>query len=372
MKTISVLRSTLSFGFILTAILSCSDPGERTTVTIEGEQFLIDGTLTYKGRYWEGYRIEGLLMNSRMVQGIFDDMNPETTVRWKYPDTGQWDADRNTSEFVNAMDAWHAHGLLSFTINLQGGSPMGYGNQGWYNSAYDGKGELRPEYMARLKKILDSAESLKMVPIVGLFYFGQDQYLEDDAAVINATENAIDWLLDQGYRNILIEVANECDNNDYDREIIKAPRIHELIELVKSRERDGFRFLVSTSYNGNRLPHPNVVTAADFILIHGNGVSEPARITEMVELTRQMEGFRAMPIVFNEDDHYDFSRENNNMVAAVGAYASWGYFDFRRDGEPFEDGFQSVPADWKISSDRKKAFFGKVKEITGYNNTDIN
>ena len=359
MKTISVLRSTLSFGFILTAILSCSDPGERTTVTIEGEQFLIDGTLTYKGRYWEGYRIEGLLMNSRMVQGIFDDMNPETTVRWKYPDTGQWDADRNTSEFVNAMDAWHAHGLLSFTINLQGGSPMGYGNQGWYNSAYDGKGELRPEYMARLKKILDSAESLKMVPIVGLFYFGQDQYLEDDAAVINATENAIDWLLDQGYRNILIEVANECDNNDYDREIIKAPRIHELIELVKSRERDGFRFLVSTSYNGNRLPHPNVVTAADFILIHGNGVSEPARITEMVELTRQMEGFRAMPIVFNEDDHYDFSRENNNMVAAVGAYASWGYFDFRRDGEPFEDGFQSVPADWKISSDRKKAFFGK-------------
>ena len=54
------------------------------------------------------------------------------------------------------------------------------------------------------------------------------------------------------------------------------------------------------------------------------------------------------------------------MVAAVKAYASWGYFDFRRDGESYEEGFQSVPPDWKISSARKQAFFEKVKEITGY------
>ena len=366
MISISLLRNTLLCCLIIATFVSCSEKNERTTVTIEGNQFLIDGELTYKNRYWEGNKIEGLLMNSRMVQGTFDDMNPETAVKWKYPDTGQWDPDRNTNEFVSAMEAWHAHGVLSFTINFQGGSPMGYGNEGWYNSAYDGKGELKPEYLVRMKKILDRAESLKMVPIVGLFYFGQDQYLEDESAVINATENAIDWLLDQGYRNILIEVANECDNDKYDREIIKAPRISELIDLVKSRERDGFRYLVSTSFNGNQLPHPHVIRSADFILIHGNGVNESERITEMVELIRQMEDFRTMPIVFNEDDHYDFSEENNNMVAAVRAYASWGYFDFRRDGESFEDGFQSIPADWRIGSDRKKAFFGMVKEITGF------
>ena len=75
-------------------------------------------------------------MNSRMVQGIFDDMNPETASKWKYPDTGTWDPDRNTDEFVSAMEDWNAHGVISFTINLQGGSPMGYGNQGWHNSAY--------------------------------------------------------------------------------------------------------------------------------------------------------------------------------------------------------------------------------------------
>ena len=73
-----------------------------------------------------------------------------------------------------------------------------------------------------------------------------------------------------------------------------------------------------------------------------------------------------MPIVFNEDDHYDFDKDVNNMTAAVASYASWGFFDFRRDGEGFREGYQSVPVNWEISSERKEAFFRKVKEITGY------
>ena len=148
------MRLLISTIIIFMAV-ACSPDTSRPTVSIEGNQFLMDGEPSYKGRYWEGNKIEGLLMNSRMVQGIFDDMNPETAPKWKYPDSGMWDPDRNTDEFVSAMDSWHEHGLLSFTINLQGGSPMGYGNQGWYNSAYTEKGELRPEYMARLKRILD-------------------------------------------------------------------------------------------------------------------------------------------------------------------------------------------------------------------------
>ncbi len=366
MNGLNPRTKTMLYFILILMIYSCSVSNTRTTVSIVGNQFFIDGELTYKDRYWEGNKVEGLLMNSRMVQGIFDDMNKNTAEKWKYPDTQVWDADRNTDEFVLAMEDWYNHGLLSFTINLQGGSPMGYGNQGWYNSAYDEKGELRPEYMARLKKILDKAESLGMVPIVGLFYFGQDQYLEDDKAVISATENAVLWLLEQGYRNVLIEVANECDNNNYERDIIKADRIHELINLVKSLEQEDFHYPVSTSYNGNTIPHPNVVQVADFLLIHGNGVNDPKRITELVELTKQVEGFKPVPIVFNEDDHYDFEEETNNMVAAVRSYASWGYFDFRRDAESFDNGFQSVPVDWKISSERKKSFFEKVKEITGY------
>lgn len=83
----------------------------------------------------------------------------------------------------------------------------------------------------------------------------------------------------------------------------------------------------------------------------------------MIEQTRAVEGYTTKPILFNEDDHYNFDHSSNNLMASVKSYASWGYFDFRREGEPFEDGFQSVPVDWRINSERKKAFFNTVKEM---------
>ena len=42
----------------------------QTTVGIVSDDFYINGKLTYEGRTWNGHRIEGLLMNSRMVQGL--------------------------------------------------------------------------------------------------------------------------------------------------------------------------------------------------------------------------------------------------------------------------------------------------------------
>ena len=65
----------------LLAVLSCSSDKEfkpSTKVSIEGEKFYINGQPTFKGRSWHGVSIEGLLPNSRMVQGVFDDLNPET------------------------------------------------------------------------------------------------------------------------------------------------------------------------------------------------------------------------------------------------------------------------------------------------------
>ena len=294
-----------------------------------------------------------------MVQGIFDDLNPETAVRWDYPD-GKWSPERNTNEFVDAMDEWKAHGLLAFTVNLQGGSPMGYGNKNWYNSAYFEDGNLRPEYMTRLKKILKKADVLGMVPIVGLFYFGQDQNLKDESAIINAVDKVTDWLLESGYKNVIIEVGNESNNRAYDHAILKQERIHELILRIKEKAPE---LLVSTSFNGNTLPPEKVVEVSDYVLIHGNGVKDPARITEMVEQVRAMSTYTPKPIVFNEDDHFDFEKPVNNYVNTIKAYASWGYFDYRMQDEGFNEGYQSVPVNWRISSTRKRGFFNKTREI---------
>ncbi len=85
----------------------------------------------------------------------------------------------------------------------------------------------------------------------------------------------------------------------------------------------------------------------------------------MVEKTRQVEGYTPKPILFNEDDHFNFDKEENNFTSAIKSYASWGFFDFRMKDESFEDGYQSVPVDWGINSERKKQFFNLLKEITG-------
>lgn len=335
----------------------------ETEVSIRADAFYINGQPTYKGRTWQGHKIEGLLLNSRMVQGIFDDMNPETVHRWAYPDTGKWDPERNTREFLKAMPQWRQHGLLAFTINLQGGSPEGYSNQQpWHNSAITNDGDLRPEYMARLEAILDRADELGMVVILGVFYFGQDGRLRDEAAVIRALDNAVEWVLEQDYRNVVIEVNNEC-NIRYDHAILQPPRVHELIERVKTHTRDGRRLLVSTSYGGGTVPLENVVRSSDLLLIHGNGVSDPHRIAEMVRHTRQVPGYRPMPILFNEDDHFDFDQPLCNMTAAIGEYCSWGYFD--PGANNYVDGYQSPPVNWGLNTDRKRAFFAKVKQISG-------
>ncbi|MBN3583780.1 hypothetical protein JYB64_15380 [Algoriphagus aestuarii] len=361
------MRTQLTFILALFCVcLSFAQEKRQAQVEIRGNQFFINGLPTYAGRFWKGNKIEGLLMNSRMVQGVFDDLNPETVHNWEYPDTETWDADRNTNEFISQMPNWKAHGLLSFTINLQGGSPFGYSqSQPWINSAFTEQGELRDDYFLRQEKILDRADELGMVPIVGFFYFGQDERLVDEKAVIHAVENAVEWILNKGYTNVLIEVNNEC-NVRYDHEILQPERIHELINLVKSKEKNGRRLLVSTSYGGGAVPKENVVKSSDFILLHGNGVKDPNNIIAQVEATRKVPGFTDQPIVYNEDDHFNFDQELNNFSAATAAYASWGFFDYRMKDEGFESGYQSVPVDWGINSGRKKGFFKLLKEITGF------
>jgi hypothetical protein len=345
---------------------SLAAPAPRATVvTIEGDRFFINGRPTLEGRAWRGHKVEGLLPNSRMVQGTFDDLNADTRGRVAYSDTGVWDADRNTREFVAAMAEWRRHGLLAFTLNLQGGSPEGYSQgQPWHNSAFGADGSLRLDYLARLTLILDEADRLGMAVVLGLFYFGQDERLRDEAAVIRAVDSAVAWVLNRGYANVLIEINNECDIT-YDHAILRPPRVHELIARAREAARGGRRLLVSTSYGGSTIPSPEVVAASDYVLLHGNGVSDPKRIAEMVALTRALPTYTPKPVVFNEDDHYDFDKPANSFLAATSAYASWGFFDFRRKGEAAEEGFQSVPVNWGVSSARKRAFFETVRDMSG-------
>jgi hypothetical protein len=354
--------------------LSCAAPPlavaartGRTEVSIQGEQFFINDKITYPGRRFRNMRIEGLLMNVRAVQAIFDDLNPATRPRWAYPDTGTWDPERNVREFLAALPEWRQNGVLAFTVNLQGGSPEGYSKtQPWENSAIDPEGNLRPAYMDRLARILARADELGMVAIVGFFYFGQDHRVRDEAAVRRAVDNAAEWLLDTGRRNVLVEIDNECDVN-YHHEILKPARVHELIEQVKRIERGGRRLLAGTSYGGGSPARPNVVQVSDFLLLHGNGPDDPARIRKMIRESRSASTLRPMPVVINEDDHFRFGDRDNHMLAALGEYASWGFFDPGKSD--YSAGYQCPPINWGIDTELKRQFFTAVRTVTGSQTT---
>ena len=360
-KKIPLLIAVLLFSF-------CKILAQKTAVSIVKDQFYINGKPTYPGRYWQNLKIEGLLMNARMVQGVFDDLNPEISSEFQYPDTQMWDATRNNNEFVAAMPQWKAHGLLAFTLNMQGGSPYGYGNKKCINPGFHSDGRLMIPYMNRLENILRKADELNMVVILGLFYFGQDQFLKDEKAVINAVRNVRNWLLKKGYQNVMIEIANECDHKDYDHAILRPDRISELINLVKDKKKNGNRLLASTSFTGRKVPNDAVIKASDFLLIHGNGAKNTADIQRLIDHTKASKAYQNIPIINNEDDHYDFEKETNNMIVSIKNYVSWGYFDFRFKGETdINEGYQTIPVNWDISSTRKKAFFAKLREITESN-----
>ena len=378
----------------------------QTQITAHGERWLINGHATYYGWQYRGWDVEGLLMNSRMTNAVFDDANPVTRPLWAYPDTGEWDAERNTDEFIAQLPTYRAHGLLAVTVNLQGGSPTGYyreagfreimaarrmeasddvmwaglpspASQPWHNSAFAPDGSLKPAYMSRAKRIASACDELGMVVILGYFYFGQDERLTDEAAVCHAVDEATQWVLQSGYGNVLIEINNETNVPRYEHEILQPHRVAELIDRARSHKLDGQRLLVGTSYGGGRVPDDDVVAASDYIMLHGNGVTKPARIAEMVKQTRALPSYTAKPILFTEDDHFAFDEPDNNFLSALSAYASWGYFD---PGDAaggsstfgdYCDGYQNIPVNWGINTDRKRGYFELLAQVTGASEPSI-
>jgi len=128
----SIVTST-AVGVLLLAPVSAS--AEKTRISIVDGQWRLNGRVTYPGT-----QAEGLLMNVRMVNAVFEDTHRPG-----------FDADENTSEFIKKIPVYVAHGVRAFTINLQGGFP---GYEGAINSAFNPDGSLRKSYMQRVKRWL--------------------------------------------------------------------------------------------------------------------------------------------------------------------------------------------------------------------------
>ena len=269
----------------------------RTHVSIRNVRWHLNGRVTYPGT-----RAEGLLMNVRMVNAVFEDRRrPE------------FDAEANADEFIAAIPAYVAQGVCAFTLNLQGGFP---GYEGAVNSAFAPDGSLRGSYLRRVKRVIEACDRNGAVVILGCYYQRQDQILKDADAVRAGVVNAVRWIGESGFTNVVVEIANEFNHGGFDHAILKTAEGQ--VELIQLARETVPGLLVSTSGLGNgRLPDA-VCRASDFLLIHFNGTSRddiPKRIAALKKYSK--------PIVCNEDHKYGTEAAQAARLS-VEHGASWG------------------------------------------------
>ncbi|MFO0911359.1 MAG: serine hydrolase [Pirellulales bacterium] len=269
----------------------------RTRVGIQGDKWTVNDLPTESGT-----PAAGLLMNVRMVNATFED-----ALR------NDFDSDANTTEFLAALDNYSRHGIRAITLSLQGGYP---GYEGAHNSAFQADGSLRPDYLARIHRVITACDRAGIVVILGCYYQRQDQLLQDEDAVRRGVTNVARWIRDSGYQNVVLEIANEFQHGGFDHPLLRSTDGQ--VELIKLARKTHPQLLVSTSGMGDgTIPRP-VAEAADYLLIHFNTTpltEIPARIAQLRPLGK--------PIVCNEDD-----KTGRDAAAAarlcVQSQASWG------------------------------------------------
>jgi hypothetical protein len=299
-----------------------------TRIAIQDGKWRLNGAVTYPGA-----KAEGLLMNVRMVNSTFEDRN-----------RAEFDPDANTDRFLAVLPDYLAHGVRAFTLCLQGGMP---GYEGALNSAFNPDGSLRDSYLRRVQRVIEACDRQGAAVILGCYYQRQDQVLKDEDAVRAGVVNVVNWVRRSGFRNVVIEIANEFNHAGFDHRILEQPEGQ--VELIQLARRTAPGLLVSTSGLGNgRLPD-SVARASDFLLIHFNGTPVeqiPARIAALKK--------HGKPIVCNEDD-------KTGEVAARAAElsvengASWGLM--------LNDLNQYVPFTFKGSAD-DPIVYRKLQELT--------
>lgn len=286
----------------------------------------------------KGYRSEarGKLMNIRLAQALFHD---------EWLTERPFDPARNTQQVIEALDFYKRHGVLAINASLQGGNPgyskeangivrqngAKYGPQGGLLvSAFLPDGSLKPEWLARLERLLRAADERSMFVCLMYFYQGQDEIFDSPEAIEAAARNITDWLIDHKFRNVIIDVANEWDiqGETWDHEYIPQ-NIAGLIEHIRERfntKRADFTLPIGASTGGRMLYPASLADVCDVILLHGNGRPPDEKAARV----KQYQSYKH-PVLMNEDDNgrettqANFAKETASCDAMFRNGAGWGY-----------------------------------------------
>jgi hypothetical protein len=277
----------------------------------------------------------GRLMNLRIAQALFHD-------EWLTEE--EFDPGRHTEQVIGALDTYRAHGILAISVSLQGGN-MAYErtanikrsrdyklgrDKGSLVSAFHPDGSLKKAWMDRALRLARELDRRGMILNLQYLYSRQDELLENSDAIERAVANATDWVIDNKLRNVIIEIANEYDNNAWDHERFVFHNMSKLIGIARSRfeaKRAGYRLPITASTQ-----HIEVFESGrggDLTTVHGNGLTPAEKSKRVAALINDPEV--PGPIYMNEDDNgrdttaANLRTELASCDAVWKAGGSWGY-----------------------------------------------
>ncbi len=308
------------YSLLIIFLTGCNNESAKefsTHITIIGDKWYFNDRIIN-----EGSPAEGLLMNVRMVNTLFEDRSGQ--LNKVVPD---FDPVTSTKVFTGIIPEYVSNGINAFTISLQGGNP---GYEGAINTAFNPDGSLRESYMERAEKVIRACDANNAAVNLSLFYQRQHSHqkaLTGKESIINAVENTAGWIAEKGFTNVILEISNEYRHSGFRRWVdgdwlTSEDGQAELIRRAKNRNPD---LLVSTSGMGDGRFHETLAREADFILIHFNHTwldEIPSRIKDLKKYGK--------PILCNEDEKLGREAAVSQALSVLNG-SGWGFMYLRKN-----------------------------------------
>ncbi len=297
-------------------------------LTFSGTSTLLDGATINAGS-----NAEGMVMNARMVQATVDHTDQVAT----------WDADQNTADFIAALPDYRLHGLNAITINCQGGLYRRSAGETYDAGAFNSDGSIKTAHSARIVDAVNAMLTEGIIPVIGIFYFRQDQVLTDITAVNNAVAN-VETMLAEYKPFVILEVINEASHSLVDFTELNENNVNTYVDDLVTNG-----WFATFSMTPGSIPSLSQQSNGQIVFLHGNNRTA-AQIGSMASSAIST---HSKPVMFNEDGPSDSSSSYttteyiDHLQAAIAEGVGWGYYD--------QSGFQEACDDsdsgtWECST----------------------
>jgi len=308
------------------------------------------------------------MINDNKFIGVYTDM-------CAFFDNDITDVEKNKREFIANIPKWRDSGVNLVTVGLQSPCPFGeyYKKAREQNKSIDissnssaicPDGSLDYGFLDNAGEIIAAANKFGFFVLVNILSAAREDIFEDEYAVINGIFNAVDWLSEQNFTDILVNIT-DISHTFYKSSILSGDNIIKILQSVKKRAENKLFIGAGVKNISN---FNEYIKSSDFIPVYAINAKSVYTTKNMLEkiyfLKEKMrETGKNIPIIMAKGDDLNdkySSYGKNNLTEALENGISWCYYD--------QNGFVLLKDDiinWdKNSSPEKIKFFETVKKIT--------